>query len=71
MIPLDKNPGVRPTGGGKALRKIIKKVIGWVLKGKIQEVAGPLQAGTRFQGRAETIFEDDKNCDAGGHIKRI
>lgn len=33
MIPLNNNPGVRPLGTGEVLRRIIRKVIGWVLKG--------------------------------------
>lgn len=33
MIPLNNNPGARPLGTGEVLRRIIRKVIGWVLKG--------------------------------------
>ena len=33
MIPLNNNPGARPLGIGEVLRRIIRKVIGWVLKG--------------------------------------
>ena len=47
MIPLNKNPYVRPIGIGEVLRRIILKVIGWVLKGDVQEVAGPLQTAFR------------------------
>ena len=33
MIPLNNKPGARPLGTGEVLRRIIRKVIGWVLKG--------------------------------------
>lgn len=33
MIPLNNNPGARRLGIGELLRRIIRKVIGWVLKG--------------------------------------
>ena len=35
LIPLNKNPGVRPIGVGETLRRIIGKAIGWVLKNDI------------------------------------
>ena len=67
LIPLDKNPGVRPIGIGEILRRIIGKYIGWVLKKDIQEAAGPLQTASGLQSGAEaaihcmkTIFESDK-----------
>ena len=41
LIPLmNKNPGVRPIGIGEILRRLISKVIGWVIKDEIQEAAG-------------------------------
>ena len=70
LIPLNKNPGVRPIGVGETLRRIIGKAIGWVLKNDIQEAAGPLQVATGLESGAEAaihamkeIFEDD-NCEA-------
>ena len=39
LIPLNKNPGVRPIGIGEILRRIIGKTIGWFLKSDIQEAA--------------------------------
>jgi hypothetical protein len=66
LIPLNKNPGVRPIGVGEVLRRIIGKAVGWILKKDIQEAAGPLQAATGLQGGAEaaihamkSIFEQD------------
>ena len=66
LIPLDKNPGVRPIGIGEVLRRIMGKVIGWVLKQDLMEATGPLQAASGFQGGAEAaihamrqVFEED------------
>ena len=66
LIPLNRNPGVRPIGIGEVLRRIVGKAIGWVLKPDIQAAAGPLQASTGLKGGAEaaihsmrTIFEND------------
>ena len=42
LIPLDKNPGIRPTGVGEVLRRIIVKVIAWSVNTEIKEAAGPL-----------------------------
>ena len=67
LIPLDKNPGVRPIGVGEILRRIVGKCIGWVLKEDIQLAAGPLQTATGLQSGAEAaihsmrcMFEDDQ-----------
>ena len=56
LIPLDKNPGVRPIGVGEILRRIVGKCIGWVLKDDIQECAGPLQVATGLQSGAEAAI---------------
>ena len=53
LIALKKNPGVRPIGVGKILRRIIGKTIAWTLKDDIQEAAGPLQTGTGLKNGAE------------------
>ena len=56
LIPLNKNPGVRPIGIGEILRRLIGKAIGWCLKNEIQETAGPLQASTGLKGGAEAAI---------------
>ena len=56
LIPLNKNPGVRPIGIGEVLRRIVGKVIGWVLKEDIQEAAGPLQSAAGLKGGAEAAL---------------
>ena len=43
LIPLDKNPGVRPIGVGEVLRRIIGKAILSVIKPEILSSAGNLQ----------------------------
>ena len=66
LIPLNKNPGIRPIGIGEVLRRIIGKSISWVLRDEIQEAAGPLQVATGFNAGAKaaihamrTIFAQD------------
>ena len=70
LIPLNKNPGVRPIGVGETLRRIIGKTLGWVLKDDIQVIAGPLQVATGLESGAEAaihamkeIFENE-DCEA-------
>ena len=67
LIPLNKNPGVRPIGVGEILRRLVGKCVGWVLKDDIQEAAGPLQVATGLQNGAEAaihamkqIYESDE-----------
>jgi len=43
LIPLDKNPGLRPIGVGEVLRRIASKVVMKVLKEDIKVAAGGLQ----------------------------
>ena len=43
LIPLDKNPGIRPIGVGEVLRRIARKTVSGFLKEEIKEAAGPLQ----------------------------
>ena len=66
LIPLDKDPGIRPIGIGEVLRRIIGKIVVWQLKEDIKEAAGSLQscAGHHAGGEApvhamQTISNDD------------
>ena len=66
FIPLDKNPGVRPTGVGEVLRRIIGKTVTWSLKAEIKEKARPLQTCAEHRADAKAairtmreIYEND------------
>ena len=66
LIPLDKDPGVRPIGVGEVIMRVIGKCIMKVLKEDIKEAAGSLQlcAGHRAGGEAaihamREIYEED------------
>ena len=43
LIPLDKNPGLRPIGEGEVLRRITGKVVMKVVKEDIKKAGGCLQ----------------------------
>ena len=43
LIPLDKNPGLRPIGIGETLRRIVGKAVMSVMKQDIQHGVGNLQ----------------------------
>ena len=62
LIPLNKNPGVRPIGVGQTLRRIIGKTLGWVLKEYIQVIAGPLQS-SHVLLRPEYVFNANKPAE--------
>ena len=66
LIPLDKNPGIRPIGIGEVLRRIVGKAIAWDLKIDFKEAAGPIQVCAGHQAGAEaaihamqTIFQEE------------
>ena len=83
LIPLNKDPGVRPIGVGEILRRIIGKAVSWVLKLDVQKAAGPLQAATGLKGGAEAaihamreIFQHDETdaiilVDASNAFNRL
>ncbi|MCH2405735.1 MAG: hypothetical protein MK200_06040, partial [Nitrosopumilus sp.] len=67
LIPLDKNPGLRPIGIGEVLRRIIGKAITYVLRPEMRSAAGGLQLCVGLEGGAEAgihgmrhIFEDEE-----------
>lgn len=67
LIPLDKNPGVRPIGVGEVLRRIIGKTISTLFKEELKQAAGPLQVCAGFGGGSEAaihamnvIFEEEE-----------
>ena len=66
LIPLDKNPGVRPIGIGEVLRRVIGKSVTTLLKPEILAATAPLQASAGLEGGVEaaihalrTMYEDE------------
>ena len=64
LIPLDKNPGIRPIGVGEVLRRIVGKILARQINSDIKEAAVPLQtcaghsAGSEAAIHAKrTVFE--------------
>ena len=53
LIPLDKNPGVRPIGIGEVLRRIIGSAVTTFLKNDIINAVGPLQLSAGQNGGCE------------------
>ena len=53
LVPLDKNPGVRPTGVGEVIRRIVSKAVTRVLKNDIQDAVGTLQTCSGQQSGIE------------------
>ena len=70
LIPLDKNPGIRPIGVGEVLRRIIGKAIISTIKPQIVQSAGYLQlcagqqAGCEAAVHAMSEIFDDEGTDA-------
>ena len=56
LIPLDKNPGIRPIGVGKVLGRIVQKTIAGFLKEEIKDPAGPLKVCTGHSGGSEVTI---------------
>ena len=66
LIPLDKNPGIRPIGIGEVLRRIMGKTVVMFLKPEIINSVGPLQLSAGQEGGCEAachamsdIFAED------------
>ena len=66
LVPLNKNPGLRPIGIGEVLRRIIGKAVTAVCRTDIQTAAGGLQLCAGLPGGVEAgihsmrqIFDDD------------
>ena len=70
LIPLEKNPGVSPTGVGEVLRMIVGKAILSVIKPEIMSSAGNLQlcagqaGGYEAAGHAMSEICDKEATDA-------
>ena len=83
LIPLDKDPGIRPIGIGEVLRRIIGKSISRSVSQCIMEAAGPLQTCAGHGAGAEAaihamrqIFQNDETdavllIDASNAFNRL
>ena len=60
IIPLNKNPSVRPIGVGEVIHRIIGKCMGWVVKKDIREAAGSSQIAAGLQLRAEAAIHSTR-----------
>ena len=56
LIPLDKNPGIRPIGIGEVLRRIASKSITSTLKEEIQRSAGTMQTCSGIESGIEAAI---------------
>ena len=56
LIPLDKNPGLRPIGIGEVLRRLIGKAVTRVLRSDIEAAAGTLQLCAGQKGGCEAAI---------------
>ena len=64
LIPLDKNPGVRPIGIGEVPRRIVAKSILKVIGNDIQAAAGPLQACAGHEAGCEAAIHAMKEIQS-------
>ena len=56
LIPLDKDPCIRPIGIGEVLRKIIGKSVSRTASSYIKDAAGPLQTCAGHGAGAEAVI---------------
>ena len=56
LIPLDKDPGVRPIGIGEVPRRIVAKAVLSLLSSDIEEASGPLQVCAGHVGGCEAAI---------------
>ena len=70
LIPLDKNPGIRPVGVGEVLRRIIGRAVTTVLKPELIDSTGPIQVCAGIPGGIEAAIHavrkmyEDPNTEA-------
>ena len=61
LIPLAKNPGIRPIGVGEVMRRIIGKLISRCGFEEIKDAAGPLQTCAGHTAGAEAAIHAMKS----------
>ena len=56
LIPLDKNPGIRPIGVGEVLRRIVGKIVSWTITNNIKQAVGLVQTCANHGSGAEAAI---------------
>ena len=62
LIPLDKNPGVRPIGIGETLRRSVGKAVSWTINDAAIDAAGSHQVAARLKSGAEAAISAMKQA---------
>ena len=71
LVPLDKNPGLRPIGVGEVLRRIVGKVIVSTLRDDIITSVGPLQVCAGQESGCELPFMLYLKCIRRSILRRF
>lgn len=71
LVPLDKNPGVRPIGIGEVSRRIIAKVVLKIISRDIQLAAGPLQTCAGHECGIEAAVHAMKQIYASDDVDAV
>ena len=61
LIPLNKNPGLRPIGVGEVLRRIIGKMVAKVVKEDVTKSVGSLQVCAGHEAGSEAAIHAIRN----------
>ena len=62
LLPLDKDPGLRPIGVGEVLRRVMGKVFMRTVRNEVQAVDGSLQVCVGQPGGCEAALHAMKEC---------
>ena len=71
LVPLSKNPGVRPIGVGEVVRHIIGKAIKRVVKKDVMLSAGPLQACSGIPNGGEAVIHAVRETFEGAGMEGV
>lgn len=71
MIPLNKNPGVRPIGVGEVLRRIVGKSIARIVKSEVKASVGPLQVCAGHEAGSEAAVHAVRNIFSGDECEAV
>ena len=71
LVPIDKNPGVRPIGIGEVPRRIIAKSILKVVENDVQQAVGPLQACAGHEAGCEAAIHAMKEIMSSDETQAV